>query len=338
MKIATGCDSFVPLCYSTVTEMVHRMYIEKKKDMQVHLDNASAVSLTADFWSSVQNRSYIGITVHYVEKWSLQSKVLDVFEVPGSHTAKVCGETLTKVAMEWNISDKIITIVTDRGRNIVKGVEDFTPFVNTNCMAHILQRAIAAGLKASGMEDLLSKCRKIVGHFKHSLLQTAQLERASQDFQIDNLCLIQDVTTRWFSVLAMAERLVSQKDAVDKVLNDNGFCADKRLTDVEITRLETLIKLFTPLKEISDRLGGQNYVTGSVVIHAIRKLEKLLICTADDPMYRSSFKKAFYSYMSENIRLPPIFKVCALLDPRFKKQKGICSKLHCVSNSMSNYF
>jgi len=322
MKIATGCDSFVPPCYSTMTETVHHMYLEKKKDMQVRLDNAPAVSLTADFWSSVQNRSYIGITVHFVKNWSLQSKVLDVFEVPGSHTAEVCGETLTKVAVDWNISDKIITIVTDRGRNIVKGVEDFTPFVNTNCMAHILQRAIAAGLKASGMEDLLSKCRKIVGHFKHSPLQPAQLEQACQDFQINNLCLIQDVTTRWFSVLAMAERLVSQKDAVKKALNDNGVCAAKRLTD-EITRLETFIKLFTPLKEVSDRLGGQNYVTGSVIIHAVRKLEKFLICTADDAMYVSSFKKAFSSYMSQNIRLPPIVKVCALLDPRFKKQKGM---------------
>ena len=66
---------------------------------------------------------------------------------------------------------------------------------------------------------------------------------------------------------------MSQKDAVEKVLNDNA-CADNRLTDVEITRLETVIKLFTPLKEISNRLGGQNYhyVTGSVVVHAIRKL------------------------------------------------------------------
>ena len=194
-------------------------------------------------------------------------------------------------------------------------------------MAHILQRAIAAGLKSSGMDELLLKCRKIVGHFKHSL-QTAQLEQASQDLQINNLCLIQDVTTRWFSVLAMAERLVSQKDAVEKVLNDNA-CADKRLTDFELTRLETLFKLFTPLKEISDLLGGQNYVTGSVVVHAIRKLEKFLICTADDPMYISSFKKAFSSYMSENIRLPPIFKVCALLDLRFKKQRGMLQTAFC---------
>ena len=321
MKIATGSDSFKPPCYSTVTETIHKMYEKEKKNLQVRLQNVASVSLTADFWTSVQNKSYIGVTVHYIDNWELKSSILDVFEVAESHTAVNCGETLTKVATEWEISDKVVTIVTDRGRNIVKGVEEFTPFLNTNCMAHILQRGITAGLKAAGMDDLLSRCRKIVGHFKHSALQTARLEKAAQDLQISNLCLIQDVSTRWFSILAMAERLISQKDAIDRVLQEN--CVDNiRLSDIDISRLETFVKLFSPLKEVSDRLGGQNYVTASVVVYSVRKLEQFLLPTADDPGYVTSFKKAFSSYMEQNIRIPPVLKVCALLDPRYKKQKG----------------
>ena len=142
--------------------------------------------------------------------------------------------------------------------------------------------------------------------------------------QLDNLSLIQDVTTRWFSVLAMAERIVSQKLAIDKVLDDSGACQDSRLSDVEVCRLEQLIKILSPLKDISDYLGGEKYVTGSVVLHAARKLEKFLITTADDPQYISSFKKAFISYMEKNIRLPPVLKTCAAVDPRFKKLKGTC--------------
>jgi DNA helicase TIP49 (TBP-interacting protein) len=92
--------------------------------------------------------------------------VLDVLEVSESHTAEVCARTFENVAIEWEIAEKVMVIVTDRGRNIVKGVEQHTPFLNTNCLANILQRGIAAGLKASGMEGLLVKCRKIVGHFK----------------------------------------------------------------------------------------------------------------------------------------------------------------------------
>jgi hypothetical protein len=233
------------------------MYVEKKVIVKERLAAASAVSLTADFWTSIQNRSYIGVTVHFIEQWLLKSFVLDVLEVSESHTAEVCGRTLENVANEWEIAEKVMVIVTDRGRNIVKGIEQHTPFLNTNCLAHILQRGIAAGFKASGMDGLFVKCRKIVGHFKHSSLQTARLNEASQELQLSNLVLIQDVTTRWFSVLAMAERLVSKKAAIEQVLDENGWSAENRLSDAEYGRLEQIIKLLGPLKELSDRLSLQ---------------------------------------------------------------------------------
>lgn len=169
---------------------------------------------------------------------------------------------------------------------------------------------------------MLAKCRKNVGHFKHSPLQSGRLCQAAQDMQLNNLALIQDVTTRWFSVLAMAERIVAQKQAIDKVLDDTGALRNNRLSDAEIGRLEQLIKVLGPLKDISDRLGGEKYVTGSIVLHASRKLEMFLMPTTDDPMYVASFKKAFLSYMEGNIKLPPVLKTCAAVDPRFKKLKG----------------
>lgn len=68
----------------------------------------------------MQNKSYIVVTVHYIDNWELHSSVLDVFEVAESHTEANCVENLTKLANEWKISDRIVTIVTDRGCNIVK--------------------------------------------------------------------------------------------------------------------------------------------------------------------------------------------------------------------------
>jgi len=332
MKIATGCDKFVPPSYATVTETIHHMYSEEKTKLQTRLQAVPGVSMTADFWTSDANHSYLGVTVHFVEEWSLRSSILDVVEVPESHTAEVCGETLTRVMNEWHISDKVFTIVTDRGSNIVKGVREFTPSISTNCVAHIMQRGIALGMKAAEMESLLAKCRKIVGHFKHSALQSARLSQASQDLEIENLKLVQDVSTRWFSILAMAERLLSQRQAIAQVLDDTGACADSRITDVEFSRLEQMDNVLSKLKELSDWLG--KYVTGSVVVHALRKLEKFLACCPDDPMYVASFKRAFSSYLDRNVQALPILKACAFLDPRFKTLKGIISfmftRLHCT--------
>lgn len=339
MKIATGCDTYTTPCYATITDKIHHRYIEHFGKLKAKLQTAPAVSLTADFWTSAQNRAYIGITVHFIHEWVLQSCVLDVFEVPESHTAQVCGDTLVKAVEKWGIQDKVICIVTDRGRNIVKGVEEHTPFLNTNCFGHILQRGIVHGLKAADMDALLVKCRKIVGHFKHSALQTSRLSEASEELELSNLSLIQDVATRWFSILAMAERLLSQKDAVNKVLEENLFPADMMLNVVDFSRLEQMVRMFTPLKEISDFLGGEKYVTGSCIVHAVRKLETFLLPSQDDPMYIASFKKAFSSYFDLNIRIPPVIKTCSALDPRFKKLKGVSDSdrdniYQCLMNGM----
>lgn len=339
MKIATGCNTYSAPCYSTITEKMHHIYSEECKTLSSKLQAAPAVSLTADFWTSAQNKAYLGITVHFIEEWTLKSCVLDVFEVAESHTAEVCGQTLVNTAEKWGIKDKVNCIVTDRGRNIVKGVEDYTPFLNTNCFAHIMQRGIAAGLKAAELESLLSKCRKIVGHFKHSAIQTTRLSEAAQELELSNLSLIQDVTTRWFSILAMAERLLSQKDAVQRVLQEHKYPTDMMLSEADFGRLEHLTKVFGPLKEISDFLGGQKYVTGSCIVHATRKLETFLIPSSDDPMYIVSFKKGFASYFDLNIVIPPVLKTCSTVDPRFSRMKWLnetdkANISQCLINAM----
>jgi len=56
---------------------------------------------------------------------------------------------------------------------------------------------------------------------------------------------------------------------------------DMILSAVDFGRLEQLVEVFIPLKDISDFLGGQKYVTGSCVVHAIQKLETILLPSQD---------------------------------------------------------
>lgn len=45
------------------------------------------------------------------------------------------------------------------------------PYEHMSCIAHSLQRLITTSIRDSGFENVLSKCRKLVGHFKHSPCQ-----------------------------------------------------------------------------------------------------------------------------------------------------------------------
>ena len=80
MQLATGCETYVPPCYSTIIAHMHDMSDLQRRLLVDCLTNAASVSLTADFWSSSQNLSYIGVTAYFIEDWTLQSVVLDILE------------------------------------------------------------------------------------------------------------------------------------------------------------------------------------------------------------------------------------------------------------------
>ena len=87
-------------------------------------------------------------------------------------------------------------------------------------MAHTLQLSISHGIKTGGIDKVLAKCRKIVGHFKHSSTKTTVLDESATPLKLVgrilhylvfrctshvrhafllNLFQIQDVPTRWGS-------------------------------------------------------------------------------------------------------------------------------------------
>jgi hypothetical protein len=68
---------------------------------------------------------------------------------------------------------------------------------------------------------LTAVCRKVVGHFKHSVLATTALKEKQKQLNIKEHHLIQDVSTRWNSVFFMFERLQEQQWAVYAVLYDS---------------------------------------------------------------------------------------------------------------------
>jgi hypothetical protein len=94
---------------------------------------------------------------------------------------------------------------------------------------------------------------------------------------LPNLVLIQDVTIRWFSVLAMAERLVSKKAAIEQVLDENGWYAENCITDAECGKLEHIIKLLgLPKSCVIDLVVKSTSPEASVQVHAVRKLTVLI--------------------------------------------------------------
>ena len=78
------------------------------------------------------------------------------------------------------------------------------------CGAHRLQTCIQHALNASRpLQNFLTRCRQLVGHFNRSALQMERLAAAQP--KKPPLKVLQDCATRWNSSFYMCERLLRLK-------------------------------------------------------------------------------------------------------------------------------
>ena len=123
------------------------------------------------------------------------------------------------------------------------------PFDHMPCIAHILQRSITVSLSDSGFVHALSKSHKIVGHFKHSLANTAELQAQQAALGQRQEQLVQDVLTRWNSMVDMVKRLNRNKAAIKATL-DQQQCKLFMLKPPEWDKLQRLETLLEPCRYV----------------------------------------------------------------------------------------
>ncbi|GES99322.1 zinc finger BED domain-containing protein RICESLEEPER 2-like [Rhizophagus clarus] len=105
-----------------------------------------------------KNKSFLGITIHCITNdWKIKKCLLDFISLEGFHSAELILTKLTNVLQEFNISDRIISLTTDNGSNMLAcrrelaseleaGFFNFT-FIHNRCAAHIINLAVKAGMK-----------------------------------------------------------------------------------------------------------------------------------------------------------------------------------------------
>ncbi|XP_075884650.1 E3 SUMO-protein ligase ZBED1-like [Nelusetta ayraudi] len=239
------------------------------------------------------------------------------------HFADKCAEQFLQVANDWGIEAKISTIGTDSAANMLAAMRAL-PYEHIACNAHILQRTITVCLDNSGFVGVLAKCRKIVGHFKQSPASTTELNQQQVALGKKSEHLIQDVPTRWNSTLAMVSRLLRNQEAVQATMDQRNNHRLVMPTEAEWGKLQRLEVLLEPCRYVTELLGGEAYVSCSIVLPAFRHLDRIMDITDDDPAYVVKFKNAFQKELAA--RQPDVnkktwLKLATALDPRFKDLK-----------------
>ncbi|GAA6082618.1 E3 SUMO-protein ligase ZBED1-like [Tachysurus ichikawai] len=239
------------------------------------------------------------------------------------HFAETCAEYFIHVAQQWDVSNKVSTLRTDSARNMIAAARHL-PFEHVPCVAHSLQRSVTVSLHNSAFDNVLAKCRKVVGHFKHSPASAAELEQKQIELGQKKESLIQDVPTRWNSTLDMIKSVCRNEQPLRDVLTTHNTKIAMPTT-AEMDKLQRLEMLLEPCRYVTELLGGEKYVSCSVVLPAFCHLSRVMESSDDDPAYVVKFKSTFRTDLEthkENANIAYL-KIATALDPRFKDLKCI---------------
>ena len=164
--------------------------------------------------------------------------------------------------------------------------------------------------------DILSSCRKIVGHFRHSCLAYSRLRVIQQILGLPQHHLVEDELTRWNSSLYMLQRILEQKMSLAAYATEHSIV---QLTSYQLELVTKIVAALSPIEEVTKSISA-DVASISVVLPFVRILSKTFsehhddhgVCTMKSEM-KTSLERRFAD-AEENERL----LVATIMDPRFK--------------------
>ncbi|CAI6356675.1 unnamed protein product [Macrosiphum euphorbiae] len=152
------------------------MTIEKVKNQLI---NISAVCMTTDGWTSLNNESFVAVTVHFIDpsnETQLSSVLLGCTNFRERFTAENLAIFLRNTLDEWNLNNKIAGVISDNASNIKSALQKCNWWY-LSCFAHSINLVVQTSLKS--IEPTILKAKTIIKFFKKSSHALGKL----QDFQ-----------------------------------------------------------------------------------------------------------------------------------------------------------
>ncbi|CAG8526270.1 27760_t:CDS:2, partial [Gigaspora margarita] len=243
---------------NTISNKIIKTFNYEQANLQKKLQEIpSKISLTLDTWTSRSQKSFIGITGHWISnEWKLQQCTIEFCHF---EEEKYFNENL-----EFSSTNQRVY-----------------------CLAHIINLAVQEILKtlynnnfeenneyeeySDDNEEIntlgaLGKLKKLVIKIRKSPQKRERLSRQCFILQIKKLELIDDVKTRWNSTYDMIERALNLQQALnDLVLTDKSLIKYS-LTNNEWNKLEQIKKLLKCFKDATLEISASSYPTLSCTI------------------------------------------------------------------------
>ncbi|CAH1980202.1 unnamed protein product [Acanthoscelides obtectus] len=320
IRMVSHCPNYELLSRKKLSEsLLSKIYNEYTEKIKIKLNKAQAVCVTTDAWTSRNNESYIALMAHYIDDNSkLCSSTLGCIQYTERHTSENLCTFLKETMNHWQISHKIVAVVSDNAPNIISAIR-MGNWRSIGCFAHLINLVVQRATEQ--ISDTLVKVKSIVEYFKRSSQGLHKLQESQRQMNLPLLKLKQDVPTRWNWTYEMLDRVVTIKDAVITTIALTRN--DLSLQQEDWSIIEEVLPLLLPFYEVTTEISAEKNVTLSKVIVMYKMIERILAKSSANHSKVQAVLEVLKKEMNarfQNIENNILFAECTVLDPRFKKR------------------
>lgn len=153
-----------------------------------------------------------------------------------------------------------------------------------------MQLCINNSLKTYTITEIIQKCSKLVGHFKHSNVTMNELHKKQEQLGYPKSSLLQYCKTRWNSIYTMLDRIFINRNVLLSVLTDRSIssittseiCKQLEITKNQWCLIETLICLLKLFYVLTTVLCKENHSPVSMVRPLLYKIIEYHLKLRDD--------------------------------------------------------
>lgn len=249
-------------CRNTIKNDVLAKYDTLVEKFIFKLATAKYCCITTDIWTETyQVRSFLGITIHFLDNITPFCGTLGVIQLEDRHTSEYIVENLKKILDQFKVDiNKISAIITDGAANIAEASEMFlSKTQHIHCFAHVMNLVVQNSVDNSpSVIEIITKVKNIVTWFKQSVIANDELRK------ITNLKLLQEINTRWNSKYYMIERFLEIRNEINQILN-NHISAPQAITALEAEILSEIKFILQPFENATKDLS----VIGILILYLL---------------------------------------------------------------------
>lgn len=301
-------------------------YARVRRNLIAFLNSVDYIALTTDCWTdSVNTRSYLALTAHYLHGQKLEAIVLGACEFKANHTSENISLEIDDILSSWEINrHKIVAVTSDGAANVTNAIVScFGQNRHLWCFAHQLNLIVKDSLKSNEyLVRLVTEVKSIVTYFKQSNIASYKLREALETSGLrSDLRLKQECQTRWNSTYLMIDRFIQLQIPVSSVCLQLEN-APQIISRHNVNILQEVVKLLKPFIKLTEELSAEKTVTVSSVIPMIACLKHIISEIHPTETVSLNFRTLILKNIAKrfgHVENNELLSVATLLDARYKK-------------------